>query len=338
MDLDTLEKCDLSQVELIDINKGSADQPSNNPGHDVSKQLQVVMENDMDHLCHGLSDSTQKFKGSIEGWLTGLDEYIEKYGRLLYSSISNYIYELDEKKYATFELNIYSVLEYVMNTPDSTDPEQNAILVKRKKYVLKFYDHVNLAHKQFVLYSGKQANLEKLIEAQIEPKLAESSKELTSQLVGMVAIFTALSFIVFGGISSLESLFSKLPCNTDTVLPIIIIALAWTLCIGNLLFAFMYFVLHIIGITPDLSAKRGNLIQKYPLVFLTNYVLISGLLVSSAAMAAKVHGIGKGIYSFVLSHNDCVFIIVLLFIIGIIIAAGRLLLWLYKKTNLIDNV
>lgn len=329
---------DLQNVELIDIDKGSSDEIPKADDQSNPKQHHLVMEDEMVHLCRGLSDSTQGFDHLIDTWLSELDAYLSKYDRLLYSTITNFIYGLNEEEYAIFEVNLYYVFEEVMNRPLPEKADDARAAALRRRHVLKFYDHVNLARRQSTLYSDKKNNLEEMIAAQIEPKLAASAKDLTSQLIGMVAIFTALSFIVFGGISSLESLFAKLPCNTDTVLPVIIVALAWTLCIGNLLFAFMYFVLHVIGVKPDLSAEKGNPIQRYPLVFFTNYVLGSGLLVFSAAMYAKVHGIGKGIYTFVLSHNDWVFFIALAFIVGVIFATGRFLLRLYKKTNPIDNV
>ena len=328
---------DLQNVELIDIDKGSAGEIPKAEVQSNPKQSHLVMEADMVHLCRGLSDSTQGFDHLIDSWLSELDTYLSKYDRLLYSTITNFIFGLNEEEYAIFEANLYYIFEEVMNRPLPENPDEARPAALRRRHVLKFYDHVNLARRQSTLYSDKKANLEKMIADQIEPKLAASAKDLTSQLIGMVAIFTALSFIVFGGISSLESLFSKLPCNTDTVLPVIIVALAWALCIGNLLFAFMYFVLHIIGIKPELSAEKGNPIQKYPLVFLMNYILGSGLLICSAAMFAKVHGIGKGIYDFVLSHNDRIFIVALVLIVFSIFILGKLLWKLYKKTNSIDK-
>lgn len=327
-------KCmDLQNAALIDIDKGSTDGISKVEERNNSKQSQLVMEEKMEDLCRGLSGSTQRFSHSTRKWLDELEAYVSEYGRLLYSTISNFIYGLDEEGYANFETNLYCVFEEVMNSslPENTDDAEKAIQLKRQ--VMKFYDHVNLARRQFTLYSDKKDNLEELISAQIAPKLAESAKDLTSQLVGMIAIFTALSFVVFGGISSLESLFAKLSCITDSVLPVIITALAWALCMGNLLFAFMYFVLHILGIKPELSADKGNLIQKYPLVFLMNYIIVSGLLACTAVMVAEKHGIGKGIYNYILSHNDCVFVIASVILVCVILLVGLLLWRLYKKTD-----
>lgn len=50
-------------------------------------------------------------------------------------------------------------------------------------------------------------DLEHEVESILAPKISEITKEMTQQLVGLIGIFTALSFIVFGGISSLDSIF-----------------------------------------------------------------------------------------------------------------------------------
>lgn len=179
-----------------------------------------------------------------------------------------------------------------------------------------------------MLYSQKQADIEFLIEKKIEPELAKSSKELTSQLVGLVAIFTALSFIVFGGISSLESLFSVLSQNDNAILPTIIVAIAWAFCMTNLLFGFMYFVLRVIGNKPDATEENIPMVRKYPLVFISNFILLSGLLLSLGSWAAWATGIGRGIYSCVLTHGDVIFVVGFAVIIAIIMGLG---IWLVKS-------
>ncbi len=48
------------------------------------------------------------------------------------------------------------MLEEVLSSslPENTDDAEKAIQTKRQ--VMKFYDHLNLAHRQFILYSGKK--------------------------------------------------------------------------------------------------------------------------------------------------------------------------------------
>lgn len=330
------EKLNYTQDDLIEIEKGSEDictDVNTQKTAIPSQERQLMMETDMLHLCYSLSVSTRGFEKSIEQWFQDLDKYISNYERLLYSSISNYIYGLDEEKYASFEMNIYSVFQYVMNQdPPNENPGKDAY-EKRRRIVMKFYDHVNLAHRQFVLYSQKQADVEVLIEKKIEPELAKSSKELTSQLVGLVAIFTALSFIVFGGISSLESLFFVLSQNDNSVLATIIVAIAWAFCLMNLLFAFMYFVLRIIGKKPDVAEKEGTMVQKYPLVFISNYILLSAFLLSLGSWAAQTTGVGKEIYDYVLLHGDISFIVGIIIIVVIIGGLGFWLVRTIKKSK-----
>ena len=46
-------------------------------------------------------------------------------------------------------------------------------------------------------------------DSSIEPFKAELEKEMSAQLLTMVSIFTALAFLVFGGINSLGNIFTN---------------------------------------------------------------------------------------------------------------------------------
>lgn len=306
---------------LIDIANGTANQEN----AAASKKQWSKIETDMVRLCNGLSVPSTGFETSIEQWLKDLDQYISNYDRLLYSSISNYIYGLNDEQYGDFSTNIDSVYERATGKCDDIECIEKESYEKRKRFVIKLHDHVNLAHQQFMLYSQKQADLEAQIERKIEPELARTSKELTSQLIGLVAIFTALSFIVFGGISSLESLFSALSQSKDSVLSVIVIAVAWAFCLMNLLLAFMYFILRIIGNRLNITEKEGSIVQRYPLVFISNYIMVSAFMLSLGAWAASVTGVGRGIYNYALKHGDATFVFILVVIIAIIISLGCLI-------------
>jgi hypothetical protein len=165
-----------------------------------------------------------------------------------------------------------------------------------------------------------------------ETRVDDTANNLTSQLISLVALFTALSFIVFGGISSLDSIFTVLSEKDNTVLPTIIVAIVWALCMMNLLFLFVYFILQIIaskkgteGEKPPKKITFRGLVQKYPLVFLFNYILLSLLLFTGGAYYAWITGLGRGIYDWVLSVSDLTFILGFALIAGIIFFFGRLL-------------
>ena len=108
-------------------------------------------------------------------------------------------------------------------------------------------------------------DLEREVEVILTPKVSAITKEMTQQLVGLIGIFTALSFIVFGGISSLDSIFGAVQGTLEdehSVLPVLIIAIAWALCMMNLLFGFMYFVIRITHLQKPVDEKALNLVQR----------------------------------------------------------------------------
>lgn len=124
---------------------------------------------------------------------------------------------------------------------------------------------------------------------------------MTSQLVGLISIFTALSFIVFGGISSLENMVTSLQGtlkDQQSVLPILILAMAWAFCMMNLLFGFMYFVIRITTLEKPVDENAANVVQRYPVVFLCNYIILALLVLFSGMWFAEVNAVGKSVFEF----------------------------------------
>lgn len=136
--------------------------------------------------------------------------------------------------------------------------------------VVKIYDHINLAIRQKDMTNKSDSDLHRQIEEIVETKSAAVTKEMTTQLVSLIAIFTALSFIVFGGISSLDSIFQSLQTTMEdknTILPTLIVSVVWAFCLMNLLFGFMYFVLRIAKQSPSRAEKQQNIVQLLPCCF-----------------------------------------------------------------------
>ena len=280
----------------------------------------TTMERQTESLCMVLSEESKEFQLKQQDWLNTLDKYAQDYKRLIYSKITAYVYTLDDEKYDVFVNNLRCVYNAVAaQTPPSDDTEKETFL-RQRSYVTKFYDHVNLARSQATLLRIKKEQLDQSVKDQFMPALTETSANLTSQLVSLVALFTALSFIVFGGISSLDSIFSVLAQKNNTVLPAILVAIVWAFCMMNLLFLFMHFVLRIMGTEKESSIKV--LAQKHPLVFICNYILLSLLLFLGGAYYAWITGIGRGVYDFVLSYKNWAFFFGLVLILAVIVISG----------------
>lgn len=290
------------------------------------------MSFDMLKLCKELSRSVANGNFDSKHWLGELRKYISKNdNRLLYSDISNYIFNLSDEEFTTFTTNLDSVLNVAADLR-GTNVEQDKNLYKT---LLKFFDHVNLAHRQNSMFSNKQQDIDNEIERLLGPKIQDITKDMTSQLVGLVSIFTALSFLIFGGISSLQNTFNSLSTAANaqnSILPTLIVTLAWAFCLMNLLFGFMYFVLRIVK--PPVSQIQTNIVQRYPVVFLCDYVLLLLFVVLCGSWFAKRNGMGKDIFSFFVGDlHEITFIFAIVLIAVFFSYLGYKLYALYKGTD-----
>lgn len=170
-----------------------------------------------------------------------LSDYLSKYNRIHYSSLSSLIYSNEESKQW-----ISSNLEQLVNYTDK--PDYNSLFgadeqkESVKKIIVKIWDHYHLADAQMIVLSDEKFYEHFLPERDsINQSIADEGRKLNKELIAMVAIFTAMSFLIFGGLSSLSNVLSttieKLP-----VLNISIACLVWGLCVYNMIYLFMYLV------------------------------------------------------------------------------------------------
>lgn len=293
---DALKLKKIQNKALFSINNRKIDR------HTPYSEAVSEMENAVWDLCNRLNHPADTVEMDCQEWIDVLEKYIVAHSnRLYYSAISNYVFQMDEQQFTEFLSNLGKIVDYA--EPYHGDKDGR----KRNLYrtIVKFYDHANLAHQQQVTFSSKQDSLREDVKREVadtlEPKISEITKDMTSQLVGMIGIFTALSFIVFGGISSLDSIFGAVQGTLDdqgTVLPVLIIAVAWAFCMMNLLFGFMYFVLRITHMSKRLDAKDMNIVQRYPVVFLCDYVLLAMLVLLCGMWFAKKNGVGIAVFEF----------------------------------------
>lgn len=318
--------------EIDILNKGQHNASTNssssksNPMNDMS--ISIL------RLCQKLSQNVTGDNFDCADWLNELERYIANgENRLLYSDISNYIFNLSDQEFTTFTTNLDSALRCAADRKNSgLDQDKNLY-----KATVKFFDHVNLAHRQYSMFSTKRQDIDDEIEKLLAPKMQNITKDMTSQLVGLVSIFTALSFLIFGGISSLESIFNSLS-NTaytqNSILPTLIIAVAWAFCLMNLLFGFMYFVLRIVKQSVPQAEKQQNIVQRYPVVFLCDYVLLLLFVVLCGSWFAKRNGMGKDIFSFFVGDlHEITFVLAVVLIAVFFSSLGYKLYALYKGSD-----
>lgn len=318
------------------LSKG--DSKSSNPAFLNQMQVQIL------NLCRALDQSVATGQFNCEDWIFELKKYIsDSQNRLLYNDISNYIFSKNSREYGSMMTNLDTVIDYAMTylRPD----KENELLYKT---ILKFYDHLNLAQKQVEMFDSDHKSLQQDIELEVKTEISNATKDITSQLVGLVALFTAMSFLVFGGIASLDSIFKSVELFVNlqsSVLPVLLVAVAWAFCMMNLLFSFMYFVLRLVKPEQFAIRPEKNMVQRYPVVFLTNYILLVLFVVLLGMWFAKCNGIGLPVFNFVVGHSFGSFWVGLIVIIAVLAFLGYFLFQNYhgkfqnsEKLNISVNI
>lgn len=280
----------------IHMTKTVKDTPENSL-EDALKSTGSTSQNSLNEMQHEMRDifeilleDNQNFD-SKEAFRR-LRKYINNYERILYSTVSHSVYDVMEKDstiestsqqdvFGTLLSNIEKLVEYVDDeknisacvTAASGDKEKQNIF-DTKKAVWKIWDHVNLAHRQYDELRQTDSEYDEKFEKRISKFQSKITGEMNAQLLSMVGIFTALAFILFGGISSLENLVDGL--RDMDILKLLIIACGWGLGILNVTFVFLF----CIGKMTKLNFKStmspyASFWQRYPIVCWTDFILIS---------------------------------------------------------------
>ena len=260
-----------SKVNIIDIDKGtnSCELPIENKWDTMSKSMRELIE----------IFFLDKEKFLTEKPLDKLKEYVNKYDRLLYTVLSDKIYEsfseIEEKEDLVLR-NIDLLLELcTKDIEDCPITRNNRELRKRertRKIVLKMKDHTNLAIRQY--RSLKQTDEEYIqkFNRQIGNFKEKVTKEITSQLITLVGIFTAIAFVLFGGISSFNGIFSSI--KEAPLLNLIIISSLWVAGMSDIVFIFLLGISKMTNL--DIGNKSNeNILDKYIWIFWFNAIFVA---------------------------------------------------------------
>lgn len=303
---------------MIEWNK-STNTKSNSTSDYIRK-----MENEVDDLCERLTKDSKDFDAKL--FFDTLHDYIQQEDRLLYTNITNYVFSLDnEETFGIMQTNLDHVINYMYSDRFRSEhvwkPEyknQQNPYERTKRTALKLWDHMNLAKRQMALFKLQDADYTKVVDEKMQSAEGRLSKEMNGQLISLVSIFTALSFILFGGISSLDNIFAG--AKDIPVTKLMIVGIIWSFCIMNLVFVFMFFIAKMTGLNiKSTSDVNANLVQKYPLIWWCNLVLIAVLMFSCWAYYAKSENITTEIYNWLQDRSVLYFAIgtvVIIFIVG----------------------
>lgn len=285
-------------------------------------------------ICEKMDVSVTSF--DAKAWLGAVDEYITVHKRIAYTAISTYIYnkfantKKGENTAEEFGI-IFSNLDAASNyCKEHTDEFRNSDL---SKIIFKIYDHSNLAYRQLTSLANDDEKLNQIAREEMKPIIEKINQEMPSQLIGLVSIFTALSFVIFGGISSLDSILTSVSSNSNSILPSIIVSLCWAFCIFNLLVLFMKYVLKIIGKENTSPYSLTEFVQKNPACIFMNFGIFTSLLVCSAAHYCIKNNIGQNIYKYLIGENGDILFIIIVILTTLIIGA----LWKKLKNIFKDS-
>lgn len=215
--------------------------------------------------------------------LDKMNDYIKEYERIIYSVISNYIFtNCEDNNINILQTNIDKICDCILSSNYGKTLDELLI----KKSVLKLYDHVNLAIYQYYSLKANDTDFSRKIGENIAPvrrgidnQLKDFEKTMTSQLISILGIFTAISFIVFGGISSASSILSNI--SKLSMVRLILLASIWGLAICNLVFFLLYFMAKLSKISIKTNPRPGaNICRRHPYIVIINFVLGSILVLS----------------------------------------------------------
>ena len=296
------------------------------------------MEKEISSFFGKLEQPNEQF--DAEKAFDALHDYISRYERILYSTISNMIYlRYSESGKADISGTLLSNLDALVKyseTASNIVAKKNALtgsqtegsVDETRKAIIKIWDHITLASHQYTMLKQTDDEYDDKFQKRISSYKEEMSKEMNTQMITMIGIFTALAFLIFGSISSLDGVFENI---TIPLFKAMSIGLIWGLCVSNMIFVFLYCVGKMTKLNFKSSQnKSSSIFQRYPVVWWTNLTLIGLLLLSSWGYFIQQNAIGETIIKWANCSPWLVFIIGSVIIL-IIVVAG--FFFLYRKTR-----
>lgn len=239
------------------------------------------MEAEMMAIISQISIPSSKFGDKeCSEVVSKIKQYVEKHERILYTTISNRIFA-----YQKNDVNSDIVGEIVSNLDflvkycykNNLDSDSNSVGVFRN--ILKLWDHVNLAQQQYQKLHISDKEYQEKFERQMRIEKEKLYHDINSHMVTMIGIFTALSFVIFGGINSIETAFSGM---TDTPLSkLMVIGCIWSFGLLNLVYIFLYCIAKLNNLNFKNNEKvPTNYAQKYHFIVIPNAVIVTLLILS----------------------------------------------------------
>lgn len=232
-----------------------------------SKNIDTIRE-DFKKLINRLTKTTQNF--DIPLFIDELNKYLNTSKRLLYSEFTSIIIDLnnsDEQRVGIIISNLESCISYSMN-------EKNEVSEDIQKTLLKLWDHANLASNQYNYFTMTDDIFIQKVKPLIDPKIDDLKEQysslsdevnkaedeisknveemkntkfkIISDIIGLISIFVAISFVMFGGMTLLNSLFDFSDMQYVPITEMLCLGSLIGLILIAIIYAFMVFILKLL--------------------------------------------------------------------------------------------
>lgn len=322
----------------INILKESSD--VNGVSENVSSPMIQQMSSVLQSICIELTVPSNTF--NPKKVFGEVKDYVKHYERLLYANISSFCFNLDNDQRDNFQGNMEKLVEYVfswdfengLRTENAQKNSEEVELRKNtRKVVLKIYDHISLAATQLSSLKQSDEELQRVAMKKLQSFKDEITKDMSSQLITLVGIFTAIAFLVFGGFNALTSALEKF--SSTSLSKIVFLVSLWGLVICNGVFIFLTAIEKI-----TLKEKK---IRFYNVFQWTNLILITIAALSIWIYFVDEKNIGSWFVGLLIDIPDIISIggfvfIVIFFAIGVIcINSEKIKAYISKKSNSKEN-
>ena len=200
----------------------------------------------MQHLIYLLLCSSLEF--NKEKFIDELDDYIEHYDRLMYSEITSRVHKRikdNDAGESDVTTNIDALCDmYLRNDKLVAEP--------RTQIILKICDHINLVSAQTQYSDNNVKKVETRVEIasdrlkSFKNDIETIRNSMYSQLISIVAIFVAISFVMFGGMSMMNNLLNLSNMTSVPILELFGIGAMIGIVMMLVIYMFLNFILYLI--------------------------------------------------------------------------------------------
>lgn len=269
-------------------------------------------------ICEVLSSTT--YNNAQEVYYA-ISNKLSSFDNVYYSVISKFIYEIYARDKADNEEKIEQLiynLRMLVSDLSVVENEDN------KRVIRKLYDHSSLAILQYNNFFKIDDRVENAIERKanaINKDINSKTQNIEMKLVSILGIFTAMAFIVFGGINTLDNIFSG--AKDISLIKICIIGSIWAICMFNLIVLFMFFIDRMIKRSVYYDDECGmQLFQTAgvkQIIVLTNGILLCILIILFMIYYLQYIGLSERINDVIAEANVGTVVKAIITLIGLVI-------------------